>query len=260
MLRLNSLAAAGFLVAALTAPAALQAQNTPSTPIPSEGPHGFLFKRPVVTLGVRGGFDLARAQGALYDSLLIKELTLNKSDFNTFSIAGDLGVRVSNPLDLVLGAGFTRTSKPSEFRNYLDQNNAPITQQTTLATVPLSVALRWYLTSPGRQIGRFVWIPARVTPYVGAGGGMIHYSLTQTGSFVDFQDLSVFDATLQSSGWAPLGLVMAGLDYSLGTRVFVNADARYLLAKGTLHRDFVQFTDGIDLSGAQFSLGLHVRL
>jgi opacity protein-like surface antigen len=260
MRRLNSLAAIACVIAALTAPAALDAQDSARTPVPSEGPHGFLFKRPLVSLGVRGGFDLARTQGALYDSLLIKELTLNRSDFNTFSIAGDLGVRVSSPLDLVLGAGFTRTSKPSEFRDYVDQNNLPITQQTTLSTVPLTVALRWYLTSTGRQIGRFVWIPARVTPYVGAGGGMIHYSLTQTGSFVDFQDLSIFDATLQSSGWAPVGLVMAGVDYSLGTRVFVNADVRYLLAKGTLHQDFVQFTDGIDLSGAQFSLGLHVRL
>lgn len=260
MRRLNSLAAVACAVAVLTAPTTLHAQDTDGTPVGSSGPHGFLFQRPRVTLGVRGGFDLARAGSQVYDSLLLKELTLNKSDFNTFSVAGDLGVRLSSPLDLVLGAGFTRTSHPSEFRYWVDQNNLPITQQTTLSTVPLSVALRWYLTSPGRQIGRFVWIPARVTPYVGVGAGMIHYQLTQTGSFVDFADSSVFDGTLQSSGWGPLGLAMAGIDYSLGTRVFVNADARYLLAKGTLHQNFVQFTDGIDLSGAQFSLGLHVRL
>ena len=260
MRRLNSLAVVGFVVAALTAPAALHAQDTTSPPVGSSGPHGFLFQRPTVTLGIRGGFDLARARSSLYDSLLLKELTLSRSDFNTYSIAGDLGVRLSRPLDLVLGAGYTRTSKPSEFRFWLDQNNLPITQQTTLTTTPLTAALRWYLTSPGRQIGRFVWIPARVTPYVGVGAGMIHYQLTQTGSFVDFADSSVFDGTLQSSGWGPLGLAMAGIDYSLGTRVFVNADARYLLAKGTLHQNFVQFTDGIDLSGAQFSLGLHVRI
>jgi hypothetical protein len=260
MRRLNSFTAVACVVAALTAPTALHAQDTDSTPVGSSGPRGFLFRRPAVTLGIRGGFDLARASGRLFDSLLVKELTLDKSDFNTFSIAGDLGVRLSQPLDLVLGGGLTRTSKPSEFRNWLDQNNLPITQQTTLSTVPLSASLRWYLTSRGRQIGRFVWIPARLTPYVGAGGGMMHYSLTQTGSFVDFTDSSIFDATLRSSGWAPMGLVMAGIDYSLGTRVFVNADARYVLARGTLRQDFVAFTDGIDLSGAQFSLGLHVRI
>ncbi len=257
MRRLNSLAAVACVVAALTAPAALLAQDTTRTPIPSSGPHGFLFKRPTITLGLRGGFDLARAQGGIYDSLLFKELTLSRSDFNTLSVAGDLGVRLSSPLDLVLGAAYTRTSKPSEFRNYVDQNNLPITQQTTLSTVPLTMALRWYLTSRGRQIGRFAWIPARVTPYVGAGGGMIHYSLTQTGSFVDYVDLSIFDATWHSEGWSPVGVAMAGVDYSLGTRVFVNVDARYLLASGDLH---VPYSGTIDLSGAQFSLGLHVRL
>ena len=202
--------------------------------------------------------DLQRAQGDIY-RLCTDTLTLNKSDFNRFNLAGDLGIRLSSPVDLVLGAGFTRTSHPSEYRNLVDQNNLPITQQTTLSTVPLTAALRWYLTATGRQSGRFVWIPARVTPYVGVGGGMMHYQLTQTGSFVDFTDSSVFDATLQSQGWAPVGLAMAGIDYSLGTRVFVNADARYLLAKGTLNQSFSGF-DGIDLSGAQFSLGLHVRL
>ena len=259
MRRLNSLAVVACVVAALIAPTALHAQDTTSTPVGSSGPHGFLFQRPVVTLGIRGGFDLARAQGDIYN-LFTDTLTLNKSDFNTYSIAGDLGVRLSSPLDLVFGVGFTRTSHPSEYRNWVDQNNLPITQQTTLSTVPLTVALRWYLGSPGRQIGRFVWIPARVTPYVGVGGGMVHYSLTQTGSFVDFTDSSVFDATLQSQGWAPVGLAMAGVDYSLGTRVYVNADARYLLAKGTLNQNFVDFKNGIDLSGAQFSLGLHVRI
>ena len=258
MRRLNSLAAVACVVAALTAPTALHAQDTISTPVGSSGPHGFLFQRPVVTLGIRGGFDLARAQGDIYN-LFTDTLTLNRSDFNTYSIAGDIGVRLSTPVDLVLGAGFTRTSHPSEYRNLVDQNNLPITQQTTLSTVPLTAALRWYLTSTGRQIGRFVWIPARVTPYVGLGGGMMHYQLSQTGSFVDFADSSVFDATLRSQGWAPVGLAMAGIDYSLGTRVFVNADARYLLAKGTLNRSFSGF-DGIDLSGAQFSLGLHVRI
>ena len=76
---------------------------------------------------------------------------------------------------------------------------------------------------------------------------------------MDFVDLSIFQDELRSDGWTTLALVMAGADYSLGKRVFVNADVRYLWANGELRRDF-SFDDGMDLSGMQFSVGLHVRI
>lgn len=53
---------------------------------------------------------------------------------------------------------------------------------------------------------------------------------------------------------------MAGVDYSLGRRVLLNGDVRFLWANAGLGRDFVQFGDGIDLSGVQFSAGLQFRI
>lgn len=245
------------LVAALTLPAALPAQDRPERP-PSGGP-GFLFHAPRVSFGIRGGFNLRSAQSAIYDSVT-SWLTLEKSDFSAFSIAGDFGVTIAGPVELVLGGGYTNKKTPSESRYYVDQNDQPIRQTTRFTTTPLTVAVRWYLVPRGHQIGRFVWIPAQVMPYVGAGGGMIRYSLEQTGSFVDPADLAIFNDTFKSWGWTPLGLAMAGVDYSLGSRVFVNGDIRYLWANGELGRDFAAFDDGIDLSGVQFSVGLHVRI
>ncbi|MBI4420734.1 MAG: hypothetical protein HY560_07905 [Gemmatimonadetes bacterium] len=239
-------------------PMGLQAQRRPQRP-PHGGP-GFLFQEPRVTLGIRGGFNLRAARDSIYD-FFTRELTLDKSDFNAFSIAGDLGLAVGGPVELVLGGGFTRTSHPSEFRNWVDQNDQPIRQRTTLSTVPLTLSARWNFASRGRHIGRFVWMPARVVPYVGVGGGMIQYSLKQEGSFVDVIDLSIYQDKLTSDGWTPLAQVMAGADYSLGSRVFVNADVRYLWANADLQPpDFDGWTDGIDLSGVQFSVGLHVRI
>lgn len=246
------------VIAQLALPTGVLAQLRPVPP-PDDGP-GFLFHEPRVTLGLRGGFNLRSAARGEIGSLFTDTLTLGRSAFNAFSVAGDLGVTVAGPLELVASGGYTRTSAPSEFRNWVDQNDQPITQVTTLETVPLTLAARWYLTSRGRRIGRFVWMPARVMPYVGVGGGAIRYSLRQSGSFVDFQDLSIFGDTWKSWGWAPLGLAMVGADYSLGTRVVMNADARYLWATAGLHQDFAAFTDGIDLSGVQFSVGLHVRI
>lgn len=246
------------LVLALALPSALPAQLRPQRP-PEGGP-GFLFHTPRVTVGVRGGFNLRSAARGEIGTLFTDTLTLGTGAFNAFSVAGDLGITLTGPLELVLSGGFTRTSPSSEYRNWVDQNDLPIRQVTRLETTPLTAAARWYLTSRGRRIGHFVWMPARVMPYVGVGGGALRYALKQTGSFVDFQDLSIFSDSFTSQGWAPLGLAMVGADYSLGTRMVVNADARYLWAKADLHQDFAAFTDGIDLSGVQFSLGLHVRI
>jgi hypothetical protein len=215
-----------------------------------------------VSIGLRGGFNLRSAARDSIGILFTDTLTLPKSAFNAFSVAGDLGVSVGGPLELVLSGGYTSTSRvPSEFRNWVDQNDQPITQRTTLATVPIALSARWYFASRGRQIGRFAWVPpAGVMPYVGVGVGAIRYELKQTGSFVDFADASIWSDTFRSWGWAPLGQVMVGADYSLGTRMVLNADARYLQARAGLNHRFRDFTDGIDLSGLQFSLGLHVRL
>jgi hypothetical protein len=244
------------LAGTLVLPGGLAAQGRPRRS-PEGGP-GFLFHVPRFSVGVRGGFNLRPARSEIYD-FVTDELTLSRSDFSAFSVAGDVGVVVAGPVDLVLSGGFTRTSAPSEFRNY-DEDGLPITQRTALSTVPLTAALRWNFASRGRSVGRFVWIPARVVPYVGAGVGTIWYRFEQAGSFVDFQDLSIFSDRLTSEDWAPLFVVMAGADYSLGRRVFLNADVRYFGANAELVGDFFGYDDGIDLSGVQFSLGLAARI
>lgn len=247
-----------FPLAELLLAASLCAQY-PDSPRTNQRPDGFLFQAPRATLAVRAGYDLRRARSDIF-GFFKDTLTLSRSDFNAVSIAGDLGIRISGPVDLVLGAAYARRAADSEFRGWVDQDGLPITQTTTFYTVPLSASLRWYLASRGRQVGRFVWIPARFQPYVGAGAGMVRYSLKQAGSFVDSEDLSIFSDVLLSEGWTPMGLVMAGVDYTVVPRVGVNADVRYLHGNGNLRGDFVGFTDGIDLSGFQFSLGLQFRL
>lgn len=247
-------------VAALACVTPLQAQDEPVLRRPPQGGNGFLFRAPRASFGVRGGFDLRNASGVVFDSLLTGLLTLNRSDFHAFSFGGELSIRVAGPVDLLLSASHARRVAASEFRDYVDQNDLPITQTTLLATTPLIAGARWYFAPRGRQIGRFVWIPSRLRPYIGAGAGMVRYELEQRGSFVDFDDLSIFDDNLQSDGWSVVGMGMAGVEYSLGTRVFLSTEARYLTANADLRRDFVRFTDGIDLSGFEFSAGVHVRL
>lgn len=218
---------------------------------------GFLFQRPVGAFVVRGGFASTMAGGDLY-SFLTDQFTLSKADFRAPALAGDLLVRVAPRLDLDFGVAYSGSKKLSEFRHFVDLNDLPIQQTTSLARVPLTAGARLYLVPPGRSIGKFAWIPTKVVPYVGAGGGMMWYRLRQSGDFIDFATTDVFPDAFESSGWTSTAHALAGVDYSLSPRLALNGEARYTWAKASLGSDFTGF-DGIDLSDIGITFGLNVR-
>ncbi len=111
------------------------------------------------------------------------------------------------------------------------------------------------ITPRGREISTHAWIPATVTPYVGAGAGALHYALRQDGDFVDFVDSSVFTSSFSSSGWAPSAHVFGGLDVKAWKRVYFSGEARYLWSHAGLDRDFSGF-DPIDLTGLKVTGGI----
>jgi hypothetical protein len=218
---------------------------------------GFLFKRPVGSFTVRGGFAQARAASDIF-SFITDELTLGRNDFGGLSLGADLSFRIKPRLDLVLGSSYAGSTAQSEFRRFVDNNDLPIEQTTSLARVPLTVSAKLYLTSTGRSIGRYAWVPATFAPFVGVGGGAMWYNFRQKGDFIDMSTSNVFSDTFRSSGWAPTANGFAGLDVALGPRFGVTGEGRYLWARGPMSRDFSDF-DRIDLSGYNASLGIYVR-
>jgi hypothetical protein len=244
----RSLATAAIGLAALFGPSIARAQGSGD---------GFLFRKPVAALVLRGGLAAATAKGDLF-SFLTDQFTLNKGDFRAPSFGGDLLVTVAPRVDLDFGVSYSGSKSQSEFRHFVDLNNLPIQQTTSLARVPLTAGARLYLASPGRSIGKFAWIPTKVVPYVGAGGGMMWYRLHQSGDFIDFKTTDVFPDSFQSSGWAPTAHAMAGVDYSVTPRLALTGEARYTWAKSQLGADFTGF-NGIDLSDLGITLGLNVR-
>ncbi len=242
-----------WLLPAVTAaaPLALFAQD------PGQRGDGFLFRRPVISLTVRGGYDRPSGRSEIYD-FTTTQLTLDRGDLAALGYQFDLGVRVAERVDLVFSVGEARRSQPSEFRDFVDNNDLPIEQTTTLRRVPLTAGVRYALTRPGEQIGKFAWIPSRITPWVGVGGGAMQYTFRQKGDFVDFQTYDVFARTFQSKGWTPLAYANIGADLSLSERVALVGDLRYTAARASLDGAFVGF-DKIDLSGAAATMGLSVR-
>ena len=239
-------------VALLAMPTVAAAQTGPR-PVTPAAPGDFLFARPKAEVGVRVGWSFNRGGSDWYD-FVTDQLTLDQGDFNAFALASDVGVWLTGRFTAVGGVEYTHTNPGSEYRRFVDNNRQPINQSTRLNVVHATGGIKYALLDRGRAIGRLAWIPARVAPYLAAGGGATYYELRQEGDFVDFVDRSVFPAMLRSTGWAPTYYVGGGADIRVLRRMLVSADFRYRRATADLNNTWVDF-EPLDLSGAQVTVG-----
>ena len=227
------------------------------SPLLAQSGDGFLFGAPHVKLSVRGGFALPSAGSEIF-GFTSNFLTVGRRDFAGFSGAADVGVRISQRFEAQFSGAVMRRTIGSEFRDWVGTDDKPIEQTTAFNRVPLTAGIKYYITSPGRKLGSLAYIPARLTPYIGGGGGMMYYRFHQNGEFVDFQNLDVFHESLDSNDWVPTGYANLGLDVSLNPRFGLVTEARYDFASAQMSRDFQAF-DRIDLSGATATVGLNIR-
>jgi hypothetical protein len=246
--RLAGVLFAALLGAAAAAPALAQTSGD-----------GFLFRTPKGSLSVRAGYDRAFAGGDLFyfvDTLL----TLRNSDYGALSIAGDLAARLGPQLELVFGVAWSGSRKGSEYRHWHDNNELPINQTTTLERVPVTASLKWYVRPPGRAVGSFAWVPAKVVPFVGAGAGAMWSRFRQYGDFVDFVNgNAVITDNFSTKSWTFTAHAFAGVEMALAPRTFLTAQARYTWARATPGMDFVDFSR-IDLSGFAVTAGFGIRM
>src|SRR6267143_405499 len=201
---------------------------------------GFLFHAPGGSWGVYGGFNRASASGDVF-AFVTKQLTLNRGDFSSATFGSNLAVRLSPSNDIVFDVSVAGVSRRSEFRKWVDQNNLPIEQTTSLLRVPVTLGVRHYLSARGRSIGRFAWIPAARATYVGFGAGLMRYDFHQAGDFVEFNTLNIVYDEFVSKAWTPVLHALAGIEMSLGRVVLVTGEARYTWAKGPMSRDYERF-------------------
>ena len=218
---------------------------------------GFMFGEPRGSLTVRGGFAHANAGSDIF-SFTTSRLTIDRRDFSGRSAGGDVALRIAHRLDLAVSGSWSGRTTKSEFRDWVDQDDLPIRQTTFFARVPVTAGLRAYLLPRGRAIGRYAWIPARFTAYVGGGVGVMWYQFRQRGDFVHFETLAVFPDRFESRGLTPTAQGLAGVELTITPRFALTAEGRYSMAKAGLSNDFDGF-DRIDLSGPSATLGVTAR-
>jgi opacity protein-like surface antigen len=214
----------------------------------------YMFGRPRTSIAFRGSWVFAMAGSDVFD-FVTEQLTLEKSDFNAPGIAFDLDVALTPRVDIQVSVDNSFTSTDSEYRDYVDNDEQPIEQTTSMRQFGISASAKYALLPRGRSISRFAWVPRTTTPYVGAGAGLLKYDFKQEGDFVDFVDLSVFYDVFHSEGWAPSVHFFGGVDVKVYQRLYVTAEARYVWSEADLETDFDGF-EPIDLSGFRCGAGI----
>lgn len=218
----------------------------------------FMFHAPKVTLSFNLGYGVPKAGSDIF-SEAFDTYTLEKGDFRAPLIGGGVSFFLNDRVDLAVEFSYSRSSTWSEYIDWVDDNDLPIEQETRLTRAPLTVSARYFLTGRGREVGSLSWIPTTWSPYIGAGGGRMYYEFQQTGDFVDFVDLSIFYTSFRSQGWAWVGHVFGGLQWSLSPQWVVTAEARYSLAEADLDRPDFSGYEPIDLSGFNGAVGFGIR-
>lgn len=220
----------------------------------------FLFGSPKGMIGFRSGWVFARADSELFQ-FVRRELTIDRRDFDAPAIGVDLEIAATPRTSIIGGFEFSQGSKESEYRNFVDNQRLPIAQTSRLRELNFSGSVKFALTPRGREISSRAWIPAVVTPYVGAGAGFMRYEFLQYGDFIDVNtaNLDIFTDTLRSDGWRPSAHAFGGVDVKVWRRMYLSGEARYLWAKATAaDRDFSSDDiDEIDLAGLKATIGIH---
>lgn len=229
----------------------------PASAVHAQEARGYLLSPPNFTLTVWGAHVQPSTASDVFD-FTFDELTASRRDFAGPALGAELTQPISARTSLAFSLARSWVRHPSELRDFVDENDLPIRQDTRFSRTALGAALRYHFVAPGRTIGSFAWIPAPVVPWVSAGGGALHYRFEQRGEFVDAGTLAIFEDRFTSAGWTAYAEAGAGIDVTLSPRYALTASGRYLQGSARMRDDFVGF-ERIDLSGLALTLGLTLR-
>jgi hypothetical protein len=239
--------AAALASAFLLVPGALNAQ----------GGNGFLFNQPNVSLKFESGYGWQSASSDVYD-WVIQEHTIGRRDFDAPYFGGELGLGITERLEIAIAVGYQGGKVRSEYRDWIDTDNRPIEQTTRLQQIPAVASLKLYPFARGQRLGQFAWVPRSFVPFVGGGIGFVSYTWEQTVDFVDYETLDVYYDNVVSEGEAFLARAQAGFNVSLGKQFILTLEGRYNWSNTPMEGGWVGF-ENIDLDGLQAIGGIAIR-
>lgn len=207
------------------------------------------YYQPENSIRIRAGLFTPDAQSDYFDGIF-SDFTGSANDFEDGTIGLDYTRQLAPALDLVVGGSYYESTQSQSYRDFEDADGLPIVHDTTLEFSNFDLGLRVRL-APAH---------APIVPYVGGGGSLVAYRLTEHGDFIDFNPppAEIFSDHFEASGAAVGYFLMAGVDIPIGRDFGLFVEGRWRDAKDDLADDFSDLGQ-IDLSGREITGGLTWR-
>ena len=173
------------------------------------------------------------------------DFTGDEDDFGDDFLAVDYLHPIGPRMDFMVSVGSWEADLAQEYDNFVDPDGFGIFHTTSFELTSLEGGVIWRLTDRA----------ATVSPYVGLGGGYYDWTLTEDGEFIDFADLSIFDARFVDSGDTFGWFWVAGVEVPLADNFRVFAEGRWTEVDDDLKGDF-EGLGILDLSGRAYTFGL----
>lgn len=203
----------------------------------------------------RGNESLFQDLNALYTPNADPDQGVKPRDFNGPFGGVEYNTVLSRNLELGLSLDGYSDKLETSYRDYERPGGGEIRQELKLTVVPVGATIRLVPTSKR----------ARLAPYLGGGIDAVFYTYEERGDFIDFFDteLPILPDSFRDDGVAFGVHALGGVRYYVNQDFAVVAEGRYQWAKRDMDEDFAPNESGlvnrIDLSGASFTIGLHVR-
>ncbi len=171
------------------------------------------------------------------------------SDFNNVTFGAEWLFPLGNFLEGGVGVNFYQKTVPSYYADLVDNNTGQdILQDLHLRTTPITASIRFVPT--GRQ--------AAVQPYIGAGIGIVPWSYSEKGDFVD-PGYNTFSYGYKDSGTAIGPVVFGGVRVPFSRAFALGGEIRWQQANSDLDPAAGFQGTKIDVGGFTYSANFIVR-
>lgn len=172
-------------------------------------------------------------------------------DFDDFvGFFGEVGLtsELGRYFEGTVALGAYQRSVPTIYADHVNSNGSEIEQELKLRNIPLMAAVRIF--PGGHRRG--------VQPYVGVGVTANFWRYSETGEFVDFDDMSIYRERYRDNGTAFGAVGMAGVRARLSPQMDAGLEVRYQWAEAELNADDF-LADKLDLGGPSALFTLKFR-
>jgi hypothetical protein len=214
------------------------------------GAQGYGY-RPAAQNGLRLRLGLFTPEGgSAYWAEKTRDFTGEPDDFEDVTFGVEYQRELMPMLHLLIGGSFFAGEQDQAYRDFEDDLGRPIVHTTALETASFDAGFRLDLAPADLPL----------VPYVGAGGKLVSWQLSEDGDFIDFSTVppEIFTDFFEADGTAVGYFLLLGLEVPVGHFFSFFAEGRWHEVNDDLGDDFEDFGD-LDLSGRELAAGVSWR-